>query len=106
MAAAVLTINEDTQIRANATFKPAGVDVPFDPPVVKLITRAPNSATTTTYTYNTPGSPIIRGVAGVYHAYLVLADPGSWWITWVGEGGTGPIVVGEIMIKVKNAVNV
>jgi len=106
MVAAVLTINEDTQIRCNATFRPAGVTVPFDPPVVKLITRAPNSAVTTTYVYGQPGSPIVRGVAGIYHAFLTLLDPGSWWITWVGEGGTGPVVVGEIMIKVKNAVNV
>lgn len=105
MSGAELTVEEQTQIRTNAVFKPAGVDTPFDPPIVKLLVRAPGAASPTSYTYGTPG-PIVREVSGVYHAYLTLTTKGQWWITWQGIGGTGPIVVGEIVVRVKDAVNV
>lgn len=102
---ALIVVNEQTQVRVQAIFTPAGLTTPFDPPTVKLIVRAPGSPTPTTYIYGQPG-PIIRAVAGVYHAYLVLDIPGHWWLSWQGVGGAGPIVVGEVMIQVKNAVNV
>jgi hypothetical protein len=106
MAGAAITIDEKTQIRTNAIFTPAGSSTAFDPTGVKLITRAPGAVGVTTYIFGQPGSPIVRSLAGVYHAYLTLNTPGAWWITWQGEGNTGPIVVGEIMVRVRNAVNV
>lgn len=106
MSGAAIEVNEQTQIRTNATFTPAGIDLPFDPPIVKLLVRAPGAASPTSYTFGQPGSPIVRSVSGVYHAYLTLTTKGQWWITWQGVGGTGPIVVGEIMVRVKNAVNI
>lgn len=104
---ALISVNEHTQVRVNAVFSAAGSpDVPMDPTTTKLIVRPPGAPTPTTYIYGVPGSPIIRSVAGTYHAYLILDSPGHWWITWTGEGSHGPIAVGEVMLQAKNAVNV
>lgn len=105
-SAPVATVNERTRIRTNALFSAAGTSVAQDPSIVKLITRAPGAPTVTTYVYNQPGSPITRGTAGEYSAFLTLNEVGRWWISWVGEGNFGPVVVGEVMVRVLDAVNV
>lgn len=106
---AVLTkhVTEQTQVRVNALFYPVGSDTtPFDPTNTKLYVRPPGDPVPITYIYGQPGSPIIRGVAGTYHAFLFIDRPGDWWVTWQGQGSTGPIAVGEMLIKARNAVNV
>jgi hypothetical protein len=102
----VIVVNQGTQIRVDAVFTLAGASTPTDPTTIKLKTRAPGASTTTDYTYGQPGSIINRTGAGLYYAHLTLTTAGPWWVSWHGEGGNGPIVVGEVMVKVADAVNV
>lgn len=109
MAAAptLIEVYERTRVRVKAVFSAAGAPhIPMDPTIVKLIVREPGAASPTTYTFGQPGSPIVRDLAGLYSAFLILNDHGSWWFTWAGEGSTGPQAVGEGVIRVKNAVNI
>lgn len=70
-----------------------------DPTTVKLHVRKPYSAQATTYTYNAPGSPIVKDSTGAYHADLSLDTAGTWYYEWEGTGAVEAAEEGSFFVE-------
>jgi hypothetical protein len=67
----------------------------YDPATLAFRIRAPGG-TVTEYAY--PGASIVRDSAGVYHADVVLEDPGVTGWSWHIGGPSPRVVHGQVLV--------
>lgn len=89
-----------TRVRLDATFTPAGSTTPTDPPITKFRWRTP-AGVVAEYVYGVDAE-LVRDSAGKFHAFLLLDEPGRWWLQWRGSGNAGPAATDETAILVRS----